>query len=139
MTSEKDDWETPQALFDELDAKYHFTLDPCSTHANAKCDKHYTVEEDGLSQDWTDETVFCNPPYGRRIGEWFEKCAREAENGTKIVLLVPSRTDTRYFHEYVYKKPGIRIEFIRGRLKFEVSGEPLNSSPFPSMLVFFNL
>ena len=121
MTSERDDWETPQALFDELDAIHHFTLDPCSTHANAKCAKHYTAEEDGLAQSWEGETVYCNPPYGRNLGEWVRKCAEESRHA-KIVLLIPARTDTRYFHDYIYRKPGVKVDFIRGRLKFERGG-----------------
>lgn len=121
MTSDKDDWETPQELFDRLDAKHHFTLDPCSTHGNAKCAKHYTIEEDGLAQSWKGETVFCNPPYGRNLGEWVRKCAEESKHA-KIVLLIPARTDTRYFHDYIYRKPGVEVEFLRGRLKFERGG-----------------
>ena len=101
MTSERDDWETPQALFDELDAFFHFTLDPCSTHENAKCEKHYTIEEDGLAQSWAGEVVFCNPPYGRDIGVWVKKCHDEAAHAT-IVMLIPARTDTAYFHDYIY-------------------------------------
>lgn len=135
MTSEKDDWETPQALFDELDAVYHFTLDPCSTHENAKCAKHYTAEEDGLAQSWEGETVFCNPPYGRNIGEWVRKCSEESKHA-RIVMLIPARTDTAYFHDHIYHKAHVR--FIRGRLKFERGGVALNSAPFPSMLVFYD-
>ena len=134
MTSEKDDWETPQALFEELDAKYHFTLDPCSTHENAKCEKHYTVEEDGLSRSWKGETVFCNPPYGREIGKWVCKCAEESRHA-KVVLLIPARTDTAYFHDYIYRKA--KVDFLRGRLKFERGGSALQSAPFPSMIVEF--
>ena len=117
LTSNKDDWETPQKLFDELDAKYHFTLDPCATPTNAKCKRYYTIADDGLSKSWKDEVVFCNPPYGRNIGEWVKKCAEEEAD---VVLLIPARTDTSYFHDYIYGKA--KIEFIRGRLKFEVGG-----------------
>ena len=134
MTSNKDDWETPQELFDELDAKYHFTLDPCSTHKNAKCKKHYTVEEDGLAQSWEGEVVFCNPPYGRTMQEWTRKCYEESRHA-KIVMLIPARTDTRWFHDYIYHKA--RIEFLRGRLKYEVGGVAAQPAPFPSMLVFY--
>lgn len=134
MTSQKDDWETPQALFDELDAVYHFTLDPCSTHENAKCAKHYTVEEDGLSQPWDGETVFCNPPYGRNIGAWVRKCHDESSRA-KVVMLIPARTDTAYFHDYIYGKASVR--FLRGRLKFERGGVASFSAPFPSMIVEF--
>ena len=121
MTSNKDDWETPQQLFDYLDLTYHFMLDPCSTHENAKCAKHYTTDEDGLAQSWEGETVFCNPPYGRDMYEWVRKCAVESRHA-KVVMLIPARTDTRYFHDFIYRKPNVRYEFLRGRLKFEVGG-----------------
>ena len=119
MTSLRDDWETPSELYRELDEQYHFTLDPCSTHKNAKCDKHYTVDDDGLKQSWKGETVFCNPPYGREIAKWVRKCAEESKHA-KVVMIIPARTDTAYFHDYIYKKA--RITFIRGRLKFELGG-----------------
>lgn len=134
MTSNKDDWETPQSLFDELDSVYHFTLDPCSTHSNAKCRKHYTVEDDGLSKSWEGEVVFCNPPYGRGIGEWVRKCSDESRHA-KVVMLIPARTDTAYFHDYIYHKA--KVMFLRGRLKFEVGGVASQSAPFPSMVVEF--
>lgn len=137
MTSNNSEWETPQELFDKLDAIHHFTLDPCSTHDNAKCERHFTIEEDGLAQTWEGETVFCNPPYGRNIGDWVRKCSEESRHA-KVVMLIPARTDTRYFHDYIYKKPGVSIEFLRGRLKYELGGAALQSSPFPSMIVTFN-
>ena len=126
LTSGNEEWETPQSLFDELNAEHHFTLDPCSTDENAKCAKHYTREDDGLSKSWEGETVFCNPPYGRNIGEWVGKCAEEAEHA-KIVLLIPARTDTAYFHDYIYRQPGVSVEFLRGRLKFERGGSPFKA------------
>ena len=99
VSSNTDEWGTPQALFDELDREFHFTLDPCSTHENAKCRKHYTKEEDGLLQDWTGERVFCNPPYGRHIGDWVKKAH---DSDCLTVMLLPARTDTKWFHEYIY-------------------------------------
>lgn len=129
FSSKTDLWSTPQATFDELDKEFHFTLDPCSTHENAKCEKHYTKEDDGLSKDWSGERVFCNPPYGREIGKWVKKCA---ESNTLVVALLPSRTDTKWFHDYIYGKAEIR--FIKGRLKF---GNSKNSAPFPSMIVIW--
>ena len=134
LMSGRDDWETPQALFDKLDAVHHFTLDPCSTHENAKCAKHYTREnakcakhytreDDGLAQSWAGEVVFCNPPYGRNIGAWVRKCAEESTRA-RVVLLIPARTDTRYFHDYIYRKPDVQVDFLRGRLKFERGGWP---------------
>lgn len=81
FSSRSEEWETPQDLFDSLDREFHFTLDPCSTDENAKCKKHYTMDDDGLSQDWTGETVFCNPPYGKKIRNWIEKCAKHGMRG----------------------------------------------------------
>lgn len=126
------EWETPQNLFDELDTEFHFTLDPCSTHDNAKCAKHYTKEDDGLTKDWSGEVVFCNPPYGREMTKWIKKCARESKKGATCVMLIPARTDTIAFHEWIYGKAEIR--FIKGRLKF---GGSKNSAPFPSIIVVF--
>lgn len=137
MTSSRDDWETPQSLFDKLDAIHCFTLDPCATEGNAKCQKFYTVEDDGLAKSWAGEVVFCNPPYGRNIGAWYRKCYDESERA-KVVLLAPARTDTSYFHDYVYHKDGVVIEFLRGRLRFELGGVALNAAPFPSMIVTFD-
>lgn len=134
MTSRRNDWETPQQLFELLDATYGFTLDPCCTHANAKCEKHYTEEEDGLAQSWEGEVVFCNPPYGREIGKWVKKCSDESKHA-KVVMLIPARTDTAYFHDYIYGKA--KVTFLRGRLKFELGGVALQCAPFPSMVVEF--
>ena len=128
MTSNTPEWSTPQGLFDELDKEFHFTLDPCATKRNAKCAKFYTKKDDGLSKDWSDETVFMNPPYGREIGKWVKKISEQGG-----VALLPARTDTKWFHNYIYKKADVR--FIKGRLKF---GGSKNSAPFPSMLVVFN-
>lgn len=132
FSSKSNEWETPQDVFDLLNAEFHFTLDPCSTHLNAKCEKHFTIAEDGLKQDWRGETVFCNPPYGRELPLWIEKAAKSAGGGTTVVMLIPARTDTRAFHDYIYNKAEIR--FIRGRLKF---GGSKNAAPFPSMIVIF--
>ena len=132
FSSATEEWATPKDFFDALDAEFHFTLDPCSTDDNAKCAKHYTKEQDGLSQDWIGERVFCNPPYGREMPRWIAKCAEHGMRGGIAVMLIPARTDTRAFHEYIYHKAEIR--FIRGRLKF---GGAKNSAPFPSMVVVF--
>ena len=134
FTSNKDDYGTPQELFDELNKKYHFTIDVASNDKNYKCERHYTIKEDGLKQDWSNEVVWCNPPYGKEIGKWIEKAYKEIN--AKSVFLVPARTDTRWFHNYIYKKGNVQIEFLKGRLKFE--GGAKQSAPFPSMLVFFN-
>lgn len=133
FSSKKMDWTTPTELFRELDKEFHFTLDPCSTHENALCKKHYTIKENGLLQDWSGESVYCNPPYGREIKNWVKKCYEESlKPETIVVLLIFSRTDTKYFHDYIYGKAELR--FIKGRLKF---GNCKNSAPFPSMVVIF--
>ena len=129
VVGKTDEWATPQWLFEQLDAEFHFTLDPCSTDQNAKCRKHYTKEQDGLAQDWSGETVFCNPPYGRDMQRWIQKCAESAGGGTTVVLLIPARTDTKAFHENIYGKAEIR--FIKGRLRF---GNATENAPFPSMI-----
>ena len=133
FSSEKDDWETPQDLFDKLDDEFHFTLDAASSDLNAKCEKHYTVEDDGLSQSWAGNNVFLNPPYGRNMKDWMRKAYEESQaENTTVVVLVPARTDTAWFHDYVYGKAELR--FLRGRLKF---GGCENSAPFPSLIVVY--
>ena len=132
LSSASEEWATPDDFFRALDTEFHFTLDPCSTDDNAKCAKHYTKAQDGLAQDWTGERVFCNPPYGREMPKWIAKCAEHGMRGGLAVMLIPARTDTRAFHDYIYHKAEIR--FIRGRLKF---GGVKNSAPFPSMVVVF--
>ena len=122
------EWSTPQELYDELDAEFSFTLDPCATPENAKCKKFYTKEDDGLTKRWAGERVFMNPPYGREVRAWVEKAYLEKDALT--VGLLPARTDTSWFHDYVYGG-GIEIRFLRGRIKFSGAG----SSPFPSMVV----
>ena len=129
FSSEDQTWETPQDFFDEINKEFNFTLDPCCTVETAKCDKFYTEEDDGLSQIWDNETVFMNPPYGREIKHWIQK-ATEINRGT-VVCLIPSRTDTRYFHDYLYQKDNVELRFLKGRLKF---GNAKNSAPFPSLL-----
>ena len=132
FSSATGEWETPQDIFDELDAIFHFTLDVCATPENTKCDKFYTKEQDGLKQKWGGNVCWMNPPYGRGIKEWIRKAYLiSLRPDTQVVCLLPARTDTRWFHDYCVK--GI-IWFIRGRLKF---GGSKNSAPFPSMIVIF--
>ena len=132
FSSKTDLWETPQDFFDRLDNEFGFDLDACALPQNAKCAAYYTPEQDGLSQPW-DGVVWCNPPYGRNIGKWVQKAHDEnRRNNNYIVMLLPARTDTRWFHDYILGKAEIR--FIRGRLKF---GGSKNSARFPSMVVVF--
>ena len=125
------EWATPQWLFDTLDSMYHFTLDACATEENHKVDNYFTPNQDGLKQKWWGR-VYCNPPYGREIGEWIKKAS---ESDCLVVMLLPARTDTHYFHDLIYKKKNVEIEFLKGRLKFN---DGKNPAPFPSMIVVFN-
>ncbi len=132
-------WCTPQDFFDKLDKEFHFKLDAAATDKSAKCRMYFDSEKDGLSQSWNcGGAVFCNPPYGREISKWVAKAYNESKIvNYPIVLLVPARTDTRYFHDYIYGKSEIR--FICGRLKFtDEEGRTRNNAPFPSMLVVYN-
>lgn len=131
FSSNSEEWATPQAFYDELNKEFGFTLDPCATPENAKCTRYFTKETDGLSQSWQGEIVFCNPPYGHDIAKWVDKAHTEVVMGnTTVVMLIPARTDTKYFHDYIYHKYEIR--FIRGRLHFN---ESKTGTPFPSMVV----
>ena len=131
FSSERDTWETPQALFDELDREFAFTLDPCCLPETAKCAKFYTPKEDGLAQSWAGERVFMNPPYGREIGKWIRKAYEEAQCGAVVVCLIPSRTDTAWWHDYCMKG---EVRFLRGRVRF---GGHKTGAPFPSVVVVF--
>lgn len=128
FSSKSDLWETPQAFFDELNLEFGFQTNVCALPENAKCEAFYTPEQDGLSQEWTG-VCWCNPPYGRQIGKWVKKAA---ESDATVVMLLPARTDTKWFHDYIL--PNAEIRFIKGRLKF---GGSKNSAPFPSMICIF--
>jgi len=126
------EWPTPAALFRALDYEFHFDLDPCATHDNHKCSRYFTKDDDGLLREWTGR-VFCNPPYGRRIGEWVSKARISAETTADLVVcLLPARTDTAWFHEDILGVAEIR--FLRGRQYF---GDGKGRAPFPSMVVIF--
>lgn len=130
------EWETPQDLYDELNNEFHFTLDPCASHDNAKCDRYYTIEDDGLSKSWANERVFMNPPYGKELNKWVSKAYFESLYAEIIVALLPVRTSTAWFHDYVLDKEEIR--FIRGRLYFtHPDGHKVNA-PFSSMIVIWS-
>ena len=132
-SSKTNEWSTPQEFFDELDKEFNFTLDPCATSENAKCNKYFTVEDDGLKQDWSKDTVFMNPPYGREIKYWVQKAYEESLKGATVVCLIPARTDTAYWHDYIFGKAD-DIRFLRGRLKF---GDSKNPAPFPSAIIIY--
>lgn len=130
-------WSTPQDLFDQLNYIHKFTLDVCALPENAKCARFFTPTDDGLKQNWSDHVCWMNPPYGREISNWVQKAYYSTfmdwqHKGAKVVCLLPARTDTRWWHDYVI--PYGKIQFLRGRLKF---GGHKNSAPFPSAIVIF--
>ena len=117
FSSKTDLWATPQDFFDKLNDEFHFGLDVCAIPENAKCQRYYTPERDGLVQEWNG-VCWCNPPYGRGIGKWVKKAY---ENKSTVVCLLPARTDTKWFHDYILGKAEIR--FVRGRLRFGGGGQ----------------
>jgi site-specific DNA-methyltransferase (adenine-specific) len=125
--------ETPRWLFDALNKEFHFSLDACASNDNTKCERYFTERDNALEQSWEGETVFCNPPYGRQVWKWVKKGFEESlKSNTCVVMLLPARTDTRWFHDYIYRKAEIR--FLKGRLVFE---NHQYNAPFPSMVIVF--
>jgi site-specific DNA-methyltransferase (adenine-specific) len=134
MSSKKMDWGTPKSFFNKLNKEFSFTLDPACNAGNALCPRFFTQAQDGLVQSWANETVYVNPPYGRAIKHWIKKAYDEStQNNATVVMLIPARTDTKYWHDYVMHSDEVRL--VKGRLKFE--GGNGNSAPFPSAVVVF--
>jgi len=133
-TLNKQEWGTPQKLFNKLDEEFRFNLDPCASHENKKCNIYFTKKENGLWQKWFGR-VFVNPPF-RKVAKWVEKSYYEVKKGNAelVVMLIASRTDTRWFHKYIYKNPLATVRFIKGRVRYEGGKHP---APFPSMVVIF--
>ena len=143
LSSSGFDWCTPQGFFDMLDAEFDFALDVAATEENTKCANYYTPAIDGLAQPWNPRNgaVFCNPPYGREIGKWVKKAWSESilNPYVTIVMLLPARTDTSYFHNYIYGYEHVIVRFLRGRLRFtDSAGKAYWPAPFPSMVVIYN-
>ena len=126
-------WETPQILFDDLDREFHFDLDVCASHDNAKCNKYFTKDLHPLEIAWFGN-CWMNPPYGKKIGLWIQKAWEEAQKGILIVCLLPASTDTKWWHEFIMKSYEIR--FIKDRLYFSI-GSKTGRSPFGSVIVIF--
>lgn len=132
------EWSTPQALFDQLDAEFGFTLDVCASAENAKLRRFFTREANGLAKDWFGHVCWMNPPYGRTISAWVGKAAT---CGALVVALLPARTDTRWWHEFIWDaehhapRPGVQVRLLKGRVKF---GGAKAGAPFPSAVVVFN-
>ena len=134
MSSVTDQWGTPDDLFAELDTEFNFTLDACASTWNHKVDNYYDEAQNGLEQPWTG-VVWCNPPYGRAIRNWIQKGYESSVAGATVVMLIPARTDTSYWHDYVMRGD---IRFLRGRIKFvQPDGTATNPAPFPSAVVIF--
>ena len=134
FSMKSNEWITPQDLYNKLDEEFKFTLDPCCTKQSAKCSKYFTKEDDGLIQDWSNDIVFMNPPYGREIPNWIEKAYKESLKGAIVICLIPARTDTKYWWNYIF--PYAEIRFIKGRIKFENNGKKA-PAPFPSAIAIF--
>lgn len=137
FSSGTEHWSTPIELFDELNLEHKFTVDVCADTTNYKVKRYFNKKMDGLSQSWIGEIAWCNPPYGREIKLWVEKAYESTKIvgcNTSVVMLLPARTDTKWFHEFIYNNPLCSVKFIKGRLKFSGSK---NSAPFPSMIVTF--
>lgn len=135
MSSDKDDWETPRDLFDRCDEIWHFDLDAASSDKNALCERHFTKEDDALEQSWGGHTLWLNPPYGSAIAAFVKKAAMESRKpGTVVVGLLPARTDTRWWWDWVVPYAA-EVQFLKGRVRFCVDGKPAQSAPFPSVLV----
>jgi len=160
FSSDSNEWYTDQAFYDDLNSVFNFTLDPCSTHENHKCDTYFTIEDDGLTKDWSGHTVFMNPPYSKPESacsknckkkscikrgyhndkyipgqeDWIKKAFNESNNNTTVVALLPSRTDTIVQHAYIFRR-AYAILFIKGRLRF---GGCKDAAPFPSQLAIYS-
>lgn len=148
FSSKKLDWGTPWDFFHKLNEEFEFDLDAAADSSNAKCEKFLTEQDDSLKMlSWPGSVIFLNPPYGRGLHKWYKKAYEESLKEKTVVMLVPARTDTKYFHQYVWdadaNKPqeGVEVRFLKGRLKFDgavdkKTGKPA-PAPFPSMLVIF--
>jgi site-specific DNA-methyltransferase (adenine-specific) len=132
FSSATDQWSTPQQFFNDWAKLFPFTLDVCADASNAKCARYFTREDDGLTQDWAPATCWMNPPYGREIGRWVRKAHEESRKGATVVCLLPARTDTAWWHDYVIEHA--QVAFIRGRIKF---GDAKSGAPFPSAVAVF--
>lgn len=138
LTSNRGDWRTPKDLFDNLNREFHFELDAAANDENHLCPMYFTQDISAFINDWSEPTVFCNPPYSRDIGQWIKRAWQQSRiHGNTIVLLIPSRTDTNWWHEFVMNYAD-EIRLIKGRLKFTHPNEPESqSSTFPSAIVVF--
>ena len=146
IESTSDEWETPHDIFNSLHARFDFTLDVCATEQTAKCERYFTIKDDGLKQSWKNHRVWANFPYSN-ISKWIEKAYREVVfNDCKLVcMLLPNWTDRDWFHDWVLNPPKfsehqqvkVSIEYLRGRVKFLLNGKTVKTPRFGSMVVIF--
>lgn len=133
--SAKQEWETPQSLFDEVNREFNFTLDAAADSTNHKCSLYFTKEDDGLVKDWGSNVVWLNPPYGaksHKLSDWVKKSYESSLNGATVVMLIPARTNTEWFHKYCLERGEVR--FVRGRPRF---GGATHGLPQPLCFVIF--
>lgn len=141
FSSEDQTWGTPPELYNDLNELHGpFKLDAATNKYNSlETPYYYTEKENGLLQNWMNPT-YVNPPYGRKLGEWIKKAYVESVLGNKVVMLIPARTDTKWFHQYIYNRPKVEVMFLKGRLKmwdYNTNKPHPHSAPFPSMVVVF--
>jgi phage N-6-adenine-methyltransferase len=135
FVSTKQDWTTPDELFESVSSEFDFTLDAAADSINTRCSKFFTVADDGLKQDWGEHCVWLNPPYGEsggKLSDWIKKAAHAAAKGATVVMLIPARTNTSWFHDICLRYGEVR--FIRGRPKF---GGAKHGLPQPLCFVIF--
>lgn len=132
FSSDRTDWETPLDLFIKLDQEFNFDVDLCANDKNHLCRTYFSEFNSCLDKEFYNKSIYCNPPYSRSMYKFIKKCYELSKNNI-VVMLLPCRTDTKWFHDFIYNKAEIR--FIKGRLKF---GGSKNSAPFPSMVVVYN-
>ena len=130
-SSLRHDWTTPARLFDVLNREFGFTLDVAASAENALCQRYFTVEQNGLAQQWSSETCWMNPPYGPDLPRWMRKAWESARLGATVVCLVPARTHAKWFHAYC---PQAEVRFLRGRLRF---ANAEHEAPFAQLVIIF--
>lgn len=152
LSSASNDWETPRWVFDLYDKVWNFRIDVAASDDNNQCPLYFTKEDDALTNSWCDMlnergiednnpehgetlTAWCNPPYGRKVGRWVEKCVLESKH-RNVGMLIYARTDTSYFHDLILPN-AYEIHFIKGRLKFRNPAGVNGPATAGSMMVFF--
>jgi len=142
MSSKTTEWETPPEIFDPLDEEFSIIWDVCASVQNSKCGSVRFFQDDsmggGLTTPWADINgpVWMNPPYGKEIGKWVKKAYEESVKGATVVCLLPARTDTSWFQDYIIPF-ATEIRFLRGRIKFIREDGKRGPAPFPSAVVIF--